>query len=605
MSEPFSLDSLPAPDTDRMPGDPEGKLASRRGMGGQEIDLQLRPERGECAALEIGCVSCPARVRGQDHINEDYVGVMLGDLAERAARGSVIALADGVSGSKGGRVAAELSVRTFIDAYYGLPDTLQPGVAAARALEAIHGWLHQIGRVDPALNQMAASFAALIVRRATGYLVAAGDVRLYLLRDGQLTQLGDDDVVPVAFGSYVGHAVGMHPTLVTRIETLELREGDRLLMCSDGLYRRVPMRELQTVLAARGSALDTARRLGALALTRGSQDDVTSAVLDVGGLPVLDVGYLERVVGALPIPAVPDAGNVVDGYLLKSVLSDGFYSRIFSGYDLTDPTTPLALKFPKPRVEQDENVRQSIVRERWLAGKIGDEGVLAPIPVDANRQTRLYVVMPLGAGVTLEKLLTAPQPMALPRALEIARHLGRSIDALNRRNIFHRDIKPENVLVIQGNGTRLLDLGFAYMPGMQVPGPDVAPGSPAYMAPELMKDSQGDARSEVFAFGVTLYRLFSGGKLPYGFNGRVPLYQYRLDAPQWLDLVLEKALQPDPARRYQDVLEVCADLDRFSNGRDAMAPVRRKPLLESDPVLFWQLVAVLLLALLLWSLMRR
>jgi serine/threonine protein phosphatase PrpC len=587
-----------------MPDDPEGRPASRRGMGGQEIDLQLRPERGECAAIEIGCFSCPARGRGQDHINEDFVGVMLGDLAARVARGSVIALADGVSGSKGGRVAAELSVRTFIDAYYGLPDTLQPGVAAARALEAIHGWLHQMGRVDPALTQMAASFAALIVRRATAYLVAAGDVRLYLLRDGQLTQVGDDDVVPVAFGSYVAHAVGMLPALVTRIETLELCEGDRLLMCSDGLYRRVPMRELQTVLAARGGALDTARRLGALAVARGSHDDATSAVLDVGSLPSLDVGYLERVVGVLPIPAVPDAGEVVDGYLLTSVLSDGFYSRIFAGYDLADPNTPLALKFPKPRVGQDENVRQSIVRERWLAGKIDDDGVLAPMPVDADRQTRLYVVMPLGAGITLEKLLAAPQPMALTRALGIAQQLGRSIDALNRRNIFHRDIKPENVLVMRGDSTRLIDLGFGYMPGMQLPGPDTAPGSPAYMAPELMKGAQGDARSEVFAYGVTLYRLFSGGKLPYGFNGRVPLYQYRLDAPQWLDLVLEKALQADPARRYQDVLEVCADLERFSIGRDALAPIRRKPLIESDPVLFWQVIVVLLLALLLWSLMR-
>ncbi|MFM0183211.1 bifunctional protein-serine/threonine kinase/phosphatase [Paraburkholderia aspalathi] len=604
MNEPFSQDSLPAPNTSQVPDDPEGRPTSGRGMDGQEIDLQLRPERGECATLEIGCVSFPARARGQDHINEDYVGVMLGDLAERAARGSVIALADGVSGSRGGRVAAELSVRTFIDAYYGLADTLQPGVAAARALEAIHGWLHQIGRVDPALKQMSASFAALIVRRATAYLVAAGDVRLYLQRDGQLTQLGDDDVVPVAFGSYVAHAVGMLPTLVTRIETLELHEGDRLLMCSDGLYRRVPMRELQTVLAARGGALETAHRLNALAVTRGSQDDVTSAVLDVGGLPLLDVGYLERVVGTLPIPAVPDAGEVIDGYLLKSVLSDGFYSRIFAGYDLADPNTPLALKFPKPRVEQDENVRQSIVRERWLAGKISDDGVLAPMPIDADRQTRLYVVMPLGSGVTLEKLLAAPQPMALPRALKIARQLGHSIDVLNRRNIFHRDIKPENVLVMWGDSTRLLDLGFGYMPGMQLPGPDAAPGSPAYMAPELMKGALGDARSEVFAFGVTLYRLFSGGKLPYGFNGRVPLYQYRPDAPLWLDLVLEKALQPDPVRRYQDVLEVCADLERFSSGRDAMAPIRRKPLLESDPVLFWQVVVVLLLALLLWSLMR-
>src|ERR1700679_581075 len=149
MNEPFSPDNLSAPNTDLIPDDPGGRSASRRGLGAQEFDLQLRPERGECPALEIGWFSCPARGRGQDHINEDYVGVMLGDLAARAARGSVIALADGVSGSKGGRVAAELSVRTFIDAYYGLPDTLQPGVAAARSLEAVHGWLHQIARVHP------------------------------------------------------------------------------------------------------------------------------------------------------------------------------------------------------------------------------------------------------------------------------------------------------------------------------------------------------------------------------------------------------------------------------------------------------------------------
>ncbi|AME26932.1 bifunctional protein-serine/threonine kinase/phosphatase [Burkholderia sp. PAMC 26561] len=573
-------------------------------MSIQEYDIRVQPERGECAALEIGCVSSTARSAKADHINADYVGVMSGDLAARAARGITIALADGISGSKGGRVASELAVRTFIDAYYGLPHTLQPDVAAGRALEAIHGWLHHIGRVDPELNQMAACFAALIVRRATAYLVAAGDVRLYLLRDRQLTQLGDDDVVPVAFGAYVAHAVGMHPALVTRIEAMELRKADRLLLCSDGLYRRVPVRELQAVLAAGGAALDTARRLNALAVARGTKDDVTSAVIDVGSLPLLDLGYLERVVGALPILAVPDAGDVVDGYLLKSVLNDGFYSRIFTGYDLVDPDTALALKFPKPRVEQDDNVRQSIVRERWLAGKIGDEGVLAPIPVDPARQTRLYVVMPLGKGVTLEKLLATPPPIALNRALAIARNLGRSIHALNRREIFHRDIKPENVLIIKGDATRLLDLGFGHMPGMGVPEPDAAPGSPAYMAPELMRGAKGDARSEVFAFGVTLYRLFSGGQLPYGFNGRVPLYQYRPDAPEWLDLILEKTMQPDPSRRYQDVLEVCADLERFSNGRDTLTPVRRKSLLERNPVLFWQLLALLLLALAMGSLMR-
>lgn len=124
------------------------------------------------------------------------------------------------------------------------------------------------------------------------------------------------------------------------------------------------------------------------------------------------------------------------------------------------------------------------------------------------------------------------------------------------------------------------------------------------MAPELMKGAPGDACSEVFAFGVTLYRTFSAGPLPYGFNGRVPLHAHRPDLPEWLDVVLEKALQTDPKRRYQDVLEVCADLQRFAAAPDEVKP-RRQRLIERNPLAFWQAVSLVLLVLLLISLAGR
>ncbi len=569
--------------------------------GGSAVDacVRLVPERGECPELEIAFASTP----GRDRTNEDYVGVMLGDVGQRSVRGSVVAIADGMSGGKGGRVAAELSVRSFIDAYYALPETLSPEIAASRALEAIHRWLYQIGRTDPELNLMAASFAALVVRGGAAYMIAAGDVRLYMLRDGQLSQLGEDDLVHVTFGTFVAHAVGLNASLVTRVETWELQEGDRLLLCTDGLYRRVPGRKLQSALSAQAAATTVAERLIQVARAHGSSDDVSVAVVDVQHIPALDFDYLERVIGKLPIPAVPACGDVVDGYALTAILNDGYYSRIFIGHDLADPRTRLALKFPKPRVERDANVRQSIVRERWLAGKIGDEGILAPLAIDQARQTRLYVVMPFYDGLTLETLII-PAPLSLGRGLEIAQQLARAIHALNRRNIFHRDIKPENVLVMRDGGIKLLDLGFAHMPGLLAPGPATAPGTPAYMAPELMKGAQGDARSEVFAFGVTLYRTFSAGRLPYGFNGRVPLHHHRPDLPEWLDLVLEKALQTDPKRRYQDVLEVWADLERFAAASGDGAPSRPPSLIERNPVMFWQTVSFILLLLLLLSLAR-
>ncbi|TDN57782.1 bifunctional protein-serine/threonine kinase/phosphatase [Paraburkholderia sp. BL10I2N1] len=569
------------------------------GRSAVEGCVRLLPERGECPELEIAFASTP----GRDSTNEDYVGVMLGDFGQRSIRGSVVAIADGMSGGKGGRVAAELSVRSFIDAYYALPETLAPETAASRALDAIHRWLHQIGRTDAELSLMAASFAALIVRGGAAWMIAAGDVRLYMLRDGQLSQLDEDDLVHVTFGAFVAQAVGLHASLVTRVESWALQDGDRLLLCSDGLYRRLAARELQAALSAWTPPAVVANRLVQAARERGSRDDVSVAVVDVSNIPALDFGYLERVIGKLPIPAVPACGDVVDGYLLTTILNDGYYSRIFLGHDLADPQTRLALKFPKPRVEQDANVRHAVVRERWLAGKIGDEGILAPLAIDQTRQTRLYVVMPFCDGLTLETLIT-PVPVSLIRGLEIAQQLGRAIYALNRRNIFHRDIKPENVLVMGDGGIRLLDLGFAYMPGLLAPGPETAPGTPAYMAPELMKGAQGDARSEVFAFGVTLYRTFSAGRLPYGFNGRVPLHHHRPDLPEWLDLVVEKALQPDPKRRYQDVLEMCADLERFAGGTGDVAPSRPASLIERNPLVFWQTTAFILLVLLLLSLAR-
>lgn len=573
----------------------ETSLANAAGQAATCITL--RPERGECPELDIAFVSEP----GGSGRNEDYVGVMLGELMQRTSRGSVVALADGMSGGRGGRVAAELTVRSFIDGYYAPPDTLAPEAAASRALNAIHGWLYQIGRSDAELSLMAACFAALVIRGGAAWLIGAGDVRLYQLRGGEMSQLGGDDVMDVPFGAFVAHAVGLQSALVTRIESWTLQEGDRLLLCSDGLYRRVPGRELRAALSASAPAAAVAQRLVQMARSRGSADDISAVVVDVRKVPVLDDRYLEGVLGDLPILAVPACGEVIDGYALTTVLSDGRYSRIFIGHDLAEPKKRLALKFPKPRVDEDANVRQSLVRERWLAGKIDNENILAPSAIDPARQSRLYVVMPFLDALPLETLMT-PAPMSLMRGLTIARQLSRAIAALNRQGIFHRDIKPENVLVLPDDSVRLLDLGFAYMPGMLAPGPSTAPGTPAYMAPELIKGAQGDARSEVFALGVTLYRMFSAGRSPYGFNGRVPLRYHRPDLPAWLDLVLEKAMQTDPERRYQDALEVCAELDRFAAGGGETEPAAPLPLIERNPLMFWKTVAAILLILLLIAL---
>jgi hypothetical protein len=76
------------------------------------------------------------------------------------------------------------------------------------------------------------------------------------------------------------------------------------------------------------------------------------------------------------------------------------------------------------------------------------------------------------------------------------------------------------------------------------------------------------------------------------------LHHHRPDLPEWLDFVLEKALQTDPKQRYQDVPEMCADLQRFAAVQDEVKP-RRQRLIWRNPLTFWQTVSFVLLVLLL------
>ncbi len=140
---------------------------------------------------------------------------------------------------------------------------------------------------------------------------------------------------------------------------------------------------------------------------------------------------------------------------------------------------------------------------------------------------------------------------------------------LHRAGIIHRDIKPDNVILLAGGGLRLVDLGVARVPLLEdFPAQDI-PGTPSYMAPELFGGRAGDEFSDLYALGVTVYRMFTAA-YPYGeiepfsrprFGKPVSLSRYRPDLPAWLDAVIGKALPVDPTQRFGDVIEFAHELE--------------------------------------------
>jgi serine/threonine protein phosphatase PrpC len=549
-------------------------------------------------------------LKGRRLDNQDYVGYTAPTPRELDLRGAVAAIADGMGGARGGRTAAEVCVRCFLDAYYSLPETLGIEQRAARCLESANRWIHAVGRRDGRLAGMATTFSALILWNRQAHLIHAGDTRIYRLRGEQLERLTDDHTFKHPDMDHVLYrAVGIESALCADYAAHALERHDRFLLCTDGLYASLRDSELHRILLERTSPDSSAERLVNMALAQGSQDNITALIVDVIALPPATRPVLQELIEVLPIEEPPVPGQTVDGFYLIKILSSGRYSRLFVARD-ERTGKDVVLKFPHPRVASEREYQNAFLREAWIGARIHSPWIAEIIELPPGRQTRLYSVLPYYPGQTLEWRIAHSGKIGLTFGIDIALKLCKALHTLHRQRVIHRDIKPDNILLQEDGGLRLLDLGVARLAAWDEDAGEPIPGTPSYMAPEQFHGDRGSEASDIFALGVTLYRLFTRGAYPYGeiepfstprFHKLRSLSAQRPDLPVWLDSVLAKALAVDLRDRYADVMELSLDLENgLAKGGQT---IRRKvPLYGRNPILFWQVVSLVLLLLLAISL---
>ena len=534
--------------------------------------------------------------------NEDFVAALIPNGHQRAVKGVVAAVADGVSGSPGGRDAAELAVRGFLDAYYGLPETLGVDRCAARAIASVNRWITAQARQDSLRSDMATTFSAIVLRGRRVHVIHVGDTRIYRLRQQRLQRLTQDhthhhpDLQHVLY-----RAIGLEDPLRADYGLHGVEQHDRYLICSDGIHAVLADKKLQSLLEQRNDPQQTAEQLIADALLAGSQDNLTAAVLDVIEIPAGEQADIELAIAAQPIRKPPAVGETIDGFTIQQILSEGRYSCLVLAEDAREHSR-VALKFPQPRVASDETYRHAFLRETWIAQNVNSPWVVEIKELEPSRQTCLYSVMPYYEGQTLELRAQTGPRVTLAEGVDIAIKLAKALHSLHRRRIIHRDIKLENVLLLNNGGLKLLDLGVARLPGFPEFANDEVPGTPNFMAPELFAGESGDERSDIFALGVSLYRLFSGGHFPFpeveafarpNMVRRTSLGHYRPDLPAWLDAVLARTLLVDKTLRFADTIELAFELE---NGlvQGAGRITQKKPLYHRNPTRFWQFVSLLL-----------
>jgi serine/threonine protein phosphatase PrpC len=556
----------------------------------------------ETLSVQVGVTTDPGiRLR-----NEDFAAC----LPPGSGRpGLVAAVADGVGGAKGGRVAAETTVRLFLDALDELNRLRGVKANAATALDSINRWLHVQGQADAALLGMACTFTALILRGRQVHVVHVGDSRLYRLRDGHLARLTTDHVPPrSAMRNMLTRAVGAEPDIRIDYASEAARTHDRYLLCSDGIHGGLSDRAIRDELDRRDAPAEAARKLVEAALQARIGDNATALVIDIVALPDADRLDLVSAVEALPIMPAPRSGAAIDGFVLGRMLSDSRYSRVFRATRETDQRAVI-MKFPKPATGAEPVLRSAFLREAWIAARLRSPWIAEVIETPLESRSALYTVMPFYEGETLEHRLLRRPRISRIEGLAIAAKLAKGVAALHRAGVIHRDIKPDNVILQPDGGLKLIDLGVARLPNIEDFPASTVPGTPSYMAPELIEGQAGNEKSDLFALGVTLFRMFTG-TYPYGeveaFSrprfSRPPasVSVMRPDLPSWLDQVLLRLVAVRPEDRFDDALECMFALEH-GELHASPGPPRRRSLMERDPLRFWQTVSALLAFLLLLS----
>jgi serine/threonine protein phosphatase PrpC/serine/threonine protein kinase len=547
-----------------------------------------------------------ASEQGARSRNEDCVACYPGRASQREEFGSVAVIADGVGGAKGGRVAAELAVGTFIDGYLSQNALLGVQRNSARTIEAINRWLHSIGRRDSNLAGMASTLTALVLRGRQVHIIHVGDCRAYRLRDNRLDQLTTDHTMRgTGLRHILTRAVGIEESIRIDYAVDTMRIYDRYLLCSDGVHGGVPDRQVAEILARQSAPQEAAHDLVEAGLAGRAGDNATALVIDVVALPPPNQIDLAVASASLPLLRVPKPGVVVDGFELQSILADGRYTRVFVADDQLDRRRVIA-KFPKAITEREDLPRAAFLRETWIASRVNSPFVGEALELSPNRQSGLYAVMPFYEGETLEARLLRSPPLSAIAGLDYAIKLAKGVAALHRAGIIHRDIKPENVILEairehHSPGLKLIDLGVARLRDMDDIPLARAPGTASYMAPELFTGEPGDERSDQFALGVTIFRMFTRA-YPHGeiepfshpsFNRPKSLLAYRPDLPAWLDQAIARATAVNPDDRFRDVFEFIFELEHGAMRAVPALPLRR-PLYERNPLLFWKIVSVLL-----------
>jgi serine/threonine-protein kinase len=231
--------------------------------------------------------------------------------------------------------------------------------------------------------------------------------------------------------------------------------------------------------------------------------------------------------------------------------------------------------------------------EARAAAGLSHPGIVVVHDVGRDEWGRLFIALEFLTGQTLDRQLAAAGALPWEEALRLAAGVADALRHAHARGIIHRDVKPANVMILDSGEPKILDFGIARLPESDLTSrAGVAPGSPAYMAPERMDGRPPDPRSDIFSLGAVLYEMVTGRRAFDGKDFREVVRRVQLEHPEppsrlrpelpaSVDGIVARAMAKDPAERYPTAQAFGDDLTAAAAGWPVEAAVPVAP--EASP----------------------
>lgn len=463
---------------------------------------------------------------------------------------TVAVLCDGVGSALQGGYAAQRTTDFLIHSLKNRPVSWTMEKSIKHFIENINRVLYQESMAEYGREELVTTLALAVIEGDRLYGANVGDSRMYLQRDREgeaaLTQLSNDHVMDEeGMENVLTAAIGLEESVAPYYFENNLLEGDRILLCSDGLYHELTKEEL-----AHGTPM------GASFLVRQASklhqdnlpDDTTAIVLEIKEVdPRLKLKQSD-----LAVQEHYRAGEVIDGYTLLKPLVQNERTWLCEKRGLK-----YVIKFVPYEAMQDERLLDLFVKEVWMAKRL--KAGFFPKAVIPKNRTHRYYLMSFLEGVTLKEYISK-KPLSVDLSVELATFLLKMSQYLIKFDLVHGDIKPENIMVMQRRGKlvfKMVDFGSITEAYSNI----TRAGTPSYLAPERFKQGPVNEQTEIYAIGVTLYEALTQ-KLPFGEIEpfQTPSFDKRIKAPSklnpiipaCLESVVLRALDTDTDKRYHN-----------------------------------------------------